>query len=95
MRRNWSVNQRWIGRRPDSTIQPGSDTDLVVYDPTYRGKISAETHQMNLDYNSFEGFDIQRRPHTVTVRGKVAARDGKFVGDIGHGKFLAREPNHF
>jgi len=50
---------------------------------------------MNLDYNSFEGFDIQGRPHTVTVRGKVAARDGKFVGDIGHGKFLAREPNHF
>jgi dihydropyrimidinase len=74
---------------------PGATPDLVVSDPSYRGKISAETHQMNLDYNSFEGFDIQGRPHTVTVRGKVAARDGKFVGDIGHGKFLAREPNHF
>jgi dihydropyrimidinase len=77
------------------TIQPGSDADLVVYDPHYRGKISAKTHQMNLDYNSFEGFEIEGRPHLVTVRGKVAARDGKFVGERGRGKFLQREPNHF
>ena len=45
------------------TIQPGSDADLVVYDPSYRGKISAKTHQMNLDYYSFEGFEIEGRPH--------------------------------
>lgn len=77
------------------TIQPGCDADLVVYDPDYRGKISAATHQMNLDYNSFEGFEIEGRPQIVTVRGKVAARDGKFVGEVGRGKFLAREPNHF
>jgi dihydropyrimidinase len=76
-------------------IQIGSDADLVVYDPNYRGKISAQTHQMNLDYNSFEGFEIEGRPHVVTVRGKVAARDGKFVGDFGRGKFLRREPSHF
>src|SRR5262245_51875785 len=76
MRRNWSVNQRWIGRRPDSRVQPGSDADLVVYDPSYRGKISAQTHQMNLDYNSFEGFKIKGRPYLVTLRGKVAAREG-------------------
>jgi len=77
------------------TIQVGSDADLVVYDPNYRGKISAKTHQMNLDYNSFEGFDIEGRPHVVTVRGKVAARDGKFVGEFGRGRYLEREPTHF
>src|SRR5438477_12154231 len=77
------------------TVQPGSDADLVVYDPHYRGKISAKTHQMNLDYNSFEGFEIEGRPHVVTVRGKVAARDGKFVGEVGRGKLLEREPSHF
>jgi dihydropyrimidinase len=76
-------------------IQVGSDADLVVYDPNYRGKISAQTHQMNLDYNSFEGFEIQGRPHVVTVRGKVVARDGKFVGEVGRGQFLKREPTHF
>jgi dihydropyrimidinase len=76
-------------------IQTGSDADLVVYDPEYRGKISAKTHQMNLDYNSFEGFAIEGRPHVVTVRGKIAARDGKFVGEFGRGKLLKREPTHF
>lgn len=77
------------------TIQPGSDADLVVYDPRYRDKISAKTHQMNLDYNSFEGFEIEGRPYLVTVRGKVAARERQFVGDKSRGKFLEREPNHF
>ena len=76
-------------------IQIGSDADLVVYDPNYRGKISAKAHQMNLDYNSFEGFEIQGRPHVVTVRGKVAARDGKFMGEFGRGRYIEREPTHF
>ena len=76
-------------------IKVGSDADLVVYDPNYRGTISAKTHRMNLDYNSFEGFEIQGRPHVVTVRGKVAARDGKFVGKAVRGQFLKREPSHF
>ncbi|HJT80252.1 MAG TPA: dihydropyrimidinase [Chthoniobacterales bacterium] len=76
-------------------IQVGSDADLVVYDPDYRGTISARTHQMNLDYNSFEGFEIEGRPHVVTVRGKVAARDGKFVGEFGRGRYLERQPTHF
>ena len=77
------------------TIQLGSDADLVVYDPNYNGTISAKTHQMNIDYNAFEGLAIEGRPHVVTVRGQVAARDGKFVGQAGRGKFLQREPNHF
>jgi dihydropyrimidinase len=77
------------------TIQIGSDADLVVYDPNYTGTISARTHSMNIDYNAFEGMPIEGRPHAVTVRGKVAAHDGKFVGEPGRGKFLQREPGHF
>jgi dihydropyrimidinase len=77
------------------TIQIGSDADLVVYDPGYRGTISAATHHMNLDYNSFEGFEIEGLPEIVTVRGKVAVRDGQFVGEAGRGRLLKREPTHF
>src|SRR5438067_2265685 len=68
-------------------LQVGSDADIVVYDHDFRGKISANTHHMNVDYNSFEGMEIEGRPHIVTVRGKVAARDGKFVGELGRGTF--------
>ncbi|HVU07934.1 MAG TPA: dihydropyrimidinase [Verrucomicrobiae bacterium] len=77
------------------TIQPGADADLVVYDPNYRGKISAKTHHINVDYSVFEGWKIEGRPSVVTVRGEVAVRDGKFTGKIGRGKFLQRKPSHF
>ena len=76
-------------------IQVGSDADLVVYDPEYRGKISAATQQMNVDYSGFEGWELKGRPSVVTVRGEVQVRDGEFVGTIGRGEFLVREPNHF
>lgn len=77
------------------TIQVGADADLVVYDPGYEGTISAATQTINVDYSAFEGWPIKGRPHVVTVRGEVAARDGEFVGTIGRGKRLKREPNHF
>jgi dihydropyrimidinase len=76
-------------------VQLGADADLVVYDPTYRGTISAKHQQMAVDYNSFEGMPIEGRPSTVTVRGQVAVRDGQFVGDPKRGQFLKREPTHF
>ena len=50
---------------------------------------------MNVDYSAFEGWPIEGRPGAVTVRGEVAVRDGKFVGTIGRGRFLKREPSHF
>ena len=74
------------------TIAPGSDADLVIFDPDYRGVISAKTQHTNNDYNGFEGFPIEGRPSVVTVRGKVQVRDGEFVGEQGRGRFLAREP---
>ncbi len=77
------------------TIQLGSDADLVIYDPKYRGKISAKTHAMNVDYNAFEGMEISGRPSVVTVRGQVAVQEGKFIGDKSRGQFLQREPSHF
>lgn len=76
------------------TIAVGSDADLVIYDPGYRGTLSAKTHVMNVDYSAFEGMEIDGRPSTVTVRGKIAVRDGRFLGDPGRGRFLRREPAH-
>ncbi len=77
------------------TIQPGSDADLVVFDPDWRGTISAATQMMNVDYSAFEGWKLEGRPSVVTVRGEVAVQDGKFVGTVGRGKFLKREPKYF
>ena len=76
-------------------IQPGADADLVVFDPHYRGTISAKTQAMNVDYSAFEGWPLEGRASVVTVRGQVAARDGKFTGTLGRGQFLKRKPSHF
>jgi dihydropyrimidinase len=77
------------------TIAVGSDADLVIYDPNYRGVVSAKSHHVNNDYSGFEGMPIEGRPSVVTVRGKVQVRDGEFVGERGRGKMLKREPSHF
>jgi dihydropyrimidinase len=76
------------------TIQLGSDADLVIYDPSYRGVISARTHHMNVDYSAFEGWPVEGRPSTVAVRGHVQVRDGRFIGQGDRGRMLRREPTH-
>jgi len=76
-------------------IAVGGDADIVVYDPSYRGVISAKSQHTNNDYNGFEGMEIEGRPTVVTVRGKVQVRDGQFVGERGRGRLLKREAAHF
>jgi dihydropyrimidinase len=75
-------------------IQLGSDADLVVYDPSYRGTFSRECSHSKVDYNAYEGWEQKGRASVVTVRGQVQARDGEFIGKIGRGVFLKREPTH-
>jgi dihydropyrimidinase len=77
------------------TIAVGSDADLVIYDDTYRGTVTAAAQHSNCDYSGFEGMEIEGRPHIVTVRGKVQVRDGKFIGERGRGHLLKRSPNYF
>ncbi len=77
------------------TIGVGSDADLVVYDPDYRGTISASAQHVNNDYNGFEGFEVEGRAVVVTVRGKVQVCEGRFVGENGRGRLLRRDPIHF
>jgi dihydropyrimidinase len=73
-------------------IAIGSDADLVIFDPNFRGVLSAQSHHVNNDYSGFEGLPIEGRAEVVTVRGKVQVRDGTFVGERGRGKLLRREP---
>lgn len=74
------------------TIEEGSDADLVIWDPDWRGTISAERHSMATDYSAFEGREVKGRAEMVMVRGKVMVRNGEWVGEQGWGSFLHREP---
>ncbi len=76
------------------TVAVGSDADLVVWDPDYRGHFSHATSYSRVDYNAYEGWPQIGRPSVVAVRGKIQARDGEFVGTLGRGQFIPRKPTH-
>ncbi len=73
------------------TVAVGSDADLVVWDPEWRGQISAASHSMNVDYSGFEGMEVDGRPELVTVRGQVQVEDGRFTGSQDFGQLLLRQ----
>lgn len=83
-----------FGLKGKGTISVGSDADIVVYDPNHRWTVAAKDHHMATDYNAYEGWELQGKSSVVTVRGKVMARDGRFVGELGHGNLLQREAVH-
>jgi dihydropyrimidinase len=75
-------------------IKVGSDADLVVYDPKFTGTFKCADGHSKVDYCAYEGWERIGRSAVVTVRGEVQARNGKFVGTIGRGKFIKREATH-
>jgi dihydropyrimidinase len=82
---------RMFGIYPQKgVIAPGSDADIVVYDPQATTEISVETHHMNLDYSAYEGTKIEGKVSTVLSRGRVVIDAGQYLGEKGHGRFLRR-----
>jgi dihydropyrimidinase len=83
---------RMFGLYPrKGVLAPGSDADIVIYDPAARQVLSAATHHMNVDYSAYEGMEITGRVDTVLSRGRVIIAGGEYRGAAGHGRFLSRE----
>jgi len=82
---------RMFGLYPrKGTIQPGSDADIVLYDPAATWTISVDNHHMNLDYSAYEGVTIDGHVHTVMSRGRVIIENETYLGSTGHGQYLRR-----
>jgi len=74
------------------TVAPGSDADLVIFDPEKKVTLSARTLHMKVDYNPYEGRSVTGAAETVLSRGRVIVENGKFTGRAGAGSFLKRSP---
>jgi dihydropyrimidinase len=72
------------------TLAPGSDADIVVWDPEKKLTISAQTHHSNVNYNLFEGTEVQGAPEVVLVRGQVIVENDELVAEPGAGRFIKR-----
>ena len=73
------------------TLVPGSDADIVVWDPHATHTISAAIHHMNTDYNLYEGMEVTGLPSVVLSRGRVLVQDGQWKGEAGTGRFVPRK----
>ncbi len=75
------------------TIAVGSDADLVVFNPDRREVISVNnphTHHMRVDYNTYEGAEVQGVAEIVISRGRVVVEDNIWHGRAGGGNFIKR-----
>ena len=64
-------------------LAPGSDADIVVFDPERKPRSSAATQQSQSDYNPYEGWVIRGAVDTVLLRGDVIVEGGRFIGRAG------------
>ena len=71
-------------------LAPGSDADVVVFDPNAELALSAASQATKSDYNPYEGWVVRGAPDTVLLRGRVIVEGGRFVGRKGQGAFLHR-----
>lgn len=80
---------RLFGLYPQKgVIAPGSDADLVIYDPTVETRIHAEAMHYEAGYNPFEGMAVSGQVRTVISRGETIVQGGAFYGKPGRGRFV-------
>ncbi len=74
------------------TVAIGADADLVIWDPNREHLLTKENLHMNVDYSPYEDIKVRGYPALVLQRGKVIVKDNEFVGEVGSGQFLKRDP---
>lgn len=73
------------------TIAPGSDADLVIFDPARTLTISAANQHQRVDYTPYEGIEVQGVPESVLLRGQVIVQNGEYIGGKGGGQYVSRQ----
>ena len=69
-------------------IAPGSDADIVVYDPSGEGAVTAADQVQNVDYTPYEGMRTIGRVQRVYLRGQLAVDQGQVLDT--EGQFIPR-----
>ncbi|HEX7603577.1 MAG TPA: dihydropyrimidinase, partial [Polyangiaceae bacterium] len=72
------------------TIAPGSDADVVVWDPNKSRTISAKTHHQKIDFNIYEGMTMLGNAAVTLSRGKVLWEKDQLMTEKGHGRYVNR-----
>jgi dihydropyrimidinase len=81
---------RIFGMPDKGTLNPGTDADVVVFDPDDTSPITPEDNESMADFSVYEGREVGHVEKTY-VRGELIAEDGTVVGESGHGEFIHRD----
>jgi dihydropyrimidinase len=73
-------------------LLPGSDADLVIWDPQMMVKHGVAHSAQRTDYNLYEGWELTGYPEKVFLRGELIVDGEKWLGRRGMGQFLRRQP---
>lgn len=74
-------------------LMPGSDADIVIWDPLVKWTLSIDSLHMATDYTPFEGFEATGRPRQVLVRGRTIVEDGSLVTEVPGGRHIRAQKN--
>merc|ERR1719510_833484 len=69
-------------------IQPGSDADVVVWNPAETRTISAQTHHHAVDFNIFEGMNVHGIADYVITNGRLVVEEGELKVSQGLGRYI-------
>ncbi len=70
------------------TLMPGSDADIVIYDPRGVSRIHRDHMHGISGYTPYQGMEVQGRVRLTMVRGRIVVEDGKLTGEPGWGVFV-------
>merc|ERR1711963_1361986 len=73
-------------------IAPGSDADIVVWNPNKTRVISAKTHHHAVDFNIFEGQEVHGIAEWVLTGGRLVVEAEEVKVARGAGKFIPNLP---
>lgn len=79
-----------FGLDQKGTLEPGTDADIVIFDPEDGYTVSAADNASISDHSLYEGMELAGSVSTTLVRGTVVADDGELTADEGHGAFIER-----
>jgi dihydropyrimidinase len=79
----------WPGK---GSLAVGADADVVVWDPQRRQPLGAADLDMAVDHSPYEGTVAVGWPELVLSRGRPVAVDGRFIGELGWGRYTSRAP---
>ena len=82
---------RMYGLYPQKgTLLPGSDADIVIFDPQKSRILTHDDMHSAVDYTCYEGMKVQGDIDLVMQRGNVIVKDNQFLGKRGDGRYLKR-----